>query len=328
MRKPAPEIYALGAERIGLAARGVRVRRRPAVQPDAGGGARDGDRSPHRRGRTRSPSSSGCSACRAEVSPRARGKTARTVAAALTALAAAACGSSSVSASQLSSQATSICARANRQIERIPTPSSAAGALAFLNSGIAALEPELAQLRQLQASGDAADVWRTAVRALSDQLSALQSTASQIKGGADPSPPPSRFSGRWPRSRARPTAPGKRFRSRPARTSRRRSGPAGSPTGPHQRSGSALGPRGPGRPAGRRRRDQDLDVLGAGEMHAVGATAGHRALVVLAHDSPVDGGATGDEHLAGERLAVEAGGREGQALRGLKIERPAEPLRP
>ena len=55
-----------------------------------------------------------------------------------------------------------------------------------MNSGIAALKPELAQLRQLQAAGDAADVWRTALRALSDQLAALQSTASQIKGGADP----------------------------------------------------------------------------------------------------------------------------------------------
>ena len=30
MRKPAPEIYVLGAERIGLASGGLRVRRRPA----------------------------------------------------------------------------------------------------------------------------------------------------------------------------------------------------------------------------------------------------------------------------------------------------------
>ena len=120
------------------------------------------------------------------MSPRARGKTARTCAASLAALTVAACGSSSGSPSQLRAQATAICARANRQIGRIPTPSSAAGALAFLNSGIEALEPELAQLRQLQAAGDAADVWRTAVRALSEQLSALRSTASRIKGGADP----------------------------------------------------------------------------------------------------------------------------------------------
>lgn len=120
------------------------------------------------------------------MTARARGKTAHACTVALAALTLVACGSSSSSPTQLRSQATAICARANRQIGRIPTPSSAAGALAFLNGGSAALQPELAQLRQLQASGDATDVWRTAVRALSDQLSALQATASQIKGGADP----------------------------------------------------------------------------------------------------------------------------------------------
>jgi hypothetical protein len=120
------------------------------------------------------------------VSGRSSSPAARACVAALAALGLAACGSSSSSPTQLRSQATAICARANRQIGRIPTPTSATGALAFLNSGIATLRPELAQLQQLQATGDAADVWRTAVRALSDQLAALQSTASEIKGGGDP----------------------------------------------------------------------------------------------------------------------------------------------
>lgn len=119
--------------------------------------------------------------------PAATGWAARAGAAGLAALALSACGgSSSSSPAQVRTQATAICQRANRQIGRIPTPASEAGALAFLNSGIAALKPELAQLRQLSVSGDAADVWNAAIRALSEQLSALQSTAAQIQAGADP----------------------------------------------------------------------------------------------------------------------------------------------
>lgn len=105
---------------------------------------------------------------------------------ALTALTMAGCGSSSASPTQIRSQATSICATANRQIGRVPTPSSAAGGLAFLNSGIAALKPEVRSLRQLGVSGDSANVWNTAIRALSDQLAVLQSTASKLQSGADP----------------------------------------------------------------------------------------------------------------------------------------------
>ena len=51
MRKPDPAIYELAAERLGLAPARVRVRRRPARQPQAGAGARDGHgRPPRRRG--------------------------------------------------------------------------------------------------------------------------------------------------------------------------------------------------------------------------------------------------------------------------------------
>lgn len=119
------------------------------------------------------------------MSRRCGSRAASALAVGLAALTLAACGSSSASPTQVRSQATSICSRGNRQIGRIPTPSSAAGALAFLNSGIAALKPELRSLRQLSVSGDAADVWNTAIRALSDQLATLQSTARKIQGGAD-----------------------------------------------------------------------------------------------------------------------------------------------
>ncbi len=120
------------------------------------------------------------------MSVRTASRTAGTLAAGLAALTVAACGSSTTSPAQLRAQATAICQRANVRIGRIATPANASGGLAFLNNGIAALTPELAQLKQLSASGAAADVWNTAVRSLSSELSALQSAAAEIRGGADP----------------------------------------------------------------------------------------------------------------------------------------------
>ena len=49
MRKPSRRMYELGAERAGVAAGALRVRRRSPLQPDAGRGARDGDGPPHER---------------------------------------------------------------------------------------------------------------------------------------------------------------------------------------------------------------------------------------------------------------------------------------
>ena len=59
---PAPEIYAMGAERGRPAAGGVRLRRRPGLQPQAGEGARAWRRSCTRTPRRRSRSSRSCSA--------------------------------------------------------------------------------------------------------------------------------------------------------------------------------------------------------------------------------------------------------------------------
>ena len=55
VRKPLPEIYAMGAEAIGLAPLRVRVRRRPAAQPQARRGAWDGHGAPRQRGRDDRP---------------------------------------------------------------------------------------------------------------------------------------------------------------------------------------------------------------------------------------------------------------------------------
>jgi hypothetical protein len=106
-------------------------------------------------------------------------------AAGVAALAAAGCGSSSPSQTQLRNQATAICAQTNRRIGGIATPHAESGGEAFLQRGIAALKPELQQLRRLAPPEDAADVWSTAIRSSSAQLSALESTARQIQHGAD-----------------------------------------------------------------------------------------------------------------------------------------------
>ncbi len=61
IRKPAPEIYALAAERIGVEPRGMRVRGRPRLQSRSGRRARDGDRPPRPRRADGRASSSDCS---------------------------------------------------------------------------------------------------------------------------------------------------------------------------------------------------------------------------------------------------------------------------
>ena len=127
------------------------------------------------------------------MSERARSRAARrravaiaACAAGIAALAAAGCGSSSPSQTQLRTQATAICSHADRVISRIATPPAEAGGEAFLRRGVTALKPELQQLRRLTPSDDVADVWSTAMRTVSAELSAIESTANQIEQGADP----------------------------------------------------------------------------------------------------------------------------------------------
>jgi hypothetical protein len=119
------------------------------------------------------------------VTGRSRSWAARGCAAALAAVTVAGCGSSPASLIQLREQASAICARTNRQISGIGSPQSQASGEAFLQRGIASLKPELSQLQQLSAPQNVADVWSTALRSLSGELAALQSTVAKIDGGAD-----------------------------------------------------------------------------------------------------------------------------------------------
>jgi hypothetical protein len=108
------------------------------------------------------------------------------VIAALAALVLGGCGSSSLSNTQLSQDASRICATANRRTARIPTPTATAGGAAFLARGAAALGPELTGLRALRAPSDLAPVYATALSASAAELSALRATARQLKRGDDP----------------------------------------------------------------------------------------------------------------------------------------------
>ncbi len=114
-------------------------------------------------------------------------RTARTAALALGAAAiAVGCGTSPLSPSALRQQAGAICSRADRQIGRIAAPSSQAAGNPFLKKGVAALDPELAQLKGLVPPADDSVVYQSAIKSLSGELDALQAATDKLDRGADP----------------------------------------------------------------------------------------------------------------------------------------------
>ncbi len=98
----------------------------------------------------------------------------------------AACGSSSLSASQLRTGAARICGLAQRRTEKIPTPTDPGGESAYLRRGIAALAPELIGLRGLHPPGDMAGRYREAMAATAAEVGALRATLKDLKAGNDP----------------------------------------------------------------------------------------------------------------------------------------------
>jgi hypothetical protein len=96
------------------------------------------------------------------------------------------CGGDKLSTRELRSKATAICNLASKQTNRIPVPANAAGAATYVTSGAAAIRPELAGLRALHAPGDLAQVYQTALTALSGKLDALDAAARDLKAGSDP----------------------------------------------------------------------------------------------------------------------------------------------
>jgi hypothetical protein len=104
-------------------------------------------------------------------------------------LALAGCGGAaknSLSASDLRTQATRLCTIARKQTDRIATPTGPATAAAFLNRGLAVLDPELKALRQLHPSGDLGQVYATAIDAFAQKVNALRTAAATLAGNGDP----------------------------------------------------------------------------------------------------------------------------------------------
>ncbi|MDQ6806949.1 MAG: hypothetical protein M3065_18770 [Actinomycetota bacterium] len=165
VRKPAPKIYALGAESIGLApSAGVFVDDL-RLNADPGGRARAAARGP------------------AAMTRRAA-KLA--VIAALVAVALSGCGSGTLTAKALRQQASLVCTTAVRHSARIAMPSSNSGGAAFLAQGIAVFRPELAALKQLEPPRRLAEAYRAALGDAKQQLDALIATDHTLGTGEDP----------------------------------------------------------------------------------------------------------------------------------------------
>ena len=110
----------------------------------------------------------------------------RATAAAALILALAGCGSSTLSARALRTQASGVCASAVRRSDRIALPGSNAGGAAFLAQGIKVFGPELEKLKKLAPPRGLAGAYSTALGDAAAQLDALVATEHDLRGGDDP----------------------------------------------------------------------------------------------------------------------------------------------
>lgn len=95
-------------------------------------------------------------------------------------------GSDRLSSSDLTNQASQICALANQQLSAVKAPAAPAGSTTFLRQGITVLTPEIEKLRKLRPPADAQDVYNTATDSAAKKLALLRTAAGQIAGGGDP----------------------------------------------------------------------------------------------------------------------------------------------
>lgn len=102
------------------------------------------------------------------------------------ALTVAGCGSATLTARALRTQASIVCTRAIRRSESIAPPRANTAGGVFLAKGIAIFGPELSALRRLAPPHALADAYRTALAAAKQQLDALIATEHNLRGGDDP----------------------------------------------------------------------------------------------------------------------------------------------
>jgi hypothetical protein len=96
------------------------------------------------------------------------------------------CGSSTLTAAELRTRATRLCATAIRRSNQIPLPASTSGGSAFLSRGITIFRPELAALRKLAPPRSLAGPYRVALADAAQQLDALVATDHNLRHGDDP----------------------------------------------------------------------------------------------------------------------------------------------
>jgi hypothetical protein len=94
-------------------------------------------------------------------------------------------GGGRLSASDLHNQATSICTAGNRSTGRIVAPTNPAGSERYLRQGVAALTPELRQLRRLRPPEDDQDVYSSTISAFAKKLDLIRGAARGIGSGED-----------------------------------------------------------------------------------------------------------------------------------------------
>lgn len=92
------------------------------------------------------------------------------------------CGNNSLSSAQLRNRATHICTVAARRTSTIAMPSSPHRGPQFLSRGIAAIAPEVAQLRALHGDG----TFGRAVDGTAAELAALRFTLKGLRADNDP----------------------------------------------------------------------------------------------------------------------------------------------
>jgi hypothetical protein len=111
---------------------------------------------------------------------------ARAAAAGALIFALAGCGSSTLSARALRTQASGVCTSAVRRGARIAPPRSNSGGTAFLARGITVFRPELEALRKLAPPRGLAVAYRAALADTAQQLDALVASEADLRGGDDP----------------------------------------------------------------------------------------------------------------------------------------------
>jgi hypothetical protein len=103
----------------------------------------------------------------------------------LAALALGGCGETSLSAAQLRTQASKICAQASARSDRVPPPSGPEQGERFLREGIAALRPAAKALAQLEPPSDLRESYRQAVQLNAQALALIERHERAIARGED-----------------------------------------------------------------------------------------------------------------------------------------------